>query len=94
MLEEDKRWFIEKVAQHPEYLADTYLPMLESLVKRAEVALDQAIRKEGIEKIKYQMGWLDGVRETCALLGGLRISERKKSPEPGLMARILSMGRT
>lgn len=90
MTENIKRWFIEKVAQNPEFLGDKFLPALERLETKAQSALDQAIRNDGIEKIKYQMGWLDGVREIQALLNGLKMAEGKIPVEPGLMARILA----
>jgi len=83
-----KRWFVERVAQNPEYLATTYLPAMERHMDRAEKSLHQSIRNDDTLRIKYVMGYFDGVKETCALLEGLRTSETRKPVEPGLMARI------
>lgn len=92
MNEQSKRWLIEKIAQEPDFLATYFLPALERLVPKAETARDQANRTGTIEEIKYRMGWLDGVRESCAVLDGLKKSFAKNPDEPGLMARILGKG--
>ena len=82
-----KRWFIEKVAQHPEYLATYYLPQLDRQLKAAVLNRDQAIRKGSIEEIKYAQGLLDGVDSISKVLDGLKTSE-EKSRDPGLVDRI------
>ena len=91
MDEKTKQWFIEKVAQEPEYLSTHFMPAVETSIKKAELELHQAIRKGTTEQIKYAMGWFDGVSEVLKLLGGLRLSQRPKDAEPagpGLMDRI------
>lgn len=92
MKEETRRWFIEKVAQNPEYLERTFLPALERAVHKAEDALRQSIRADDLPKIKYRQGWVDGAQECVLVLDGLRLSEGKKPAEPGLMARIFAGG--
>lgn len=91
MDEKLKTWFIEKIAQNPEYLARTYLPQLEKQLKIAELNRDQANRAGTTEQIKYAQGLLDGVRVVYKMLEGLKISE-EKSRDPGLMDRIFRRG--
>lgn len=91
MDEKIKTWFIEKVAQNPDYLVRTYLPMLEKQIKGIELQRDQAIRSGTTEQIKYAQGLLDGVVVVCKMLEGLKLSE-EKSRDPGLMDRIFRRG--
>lgn len=86
-----KTWFVEKVAQNPEYLGITYLPYIEKQIKNAELNRDQAIRKGKLDDIKYAQGLLDGVLSVGRMLEGLKISE-EKSRDPGLMDRIFRRG--
>lgn len=88
--EETKRWFQEKISQNPEYISRTFLPMLEKTLKKSDDALRESIRRDGIEQMKYRMGWSDGVQHCCAILDGLRISEGRSPAAPGLMERIFS----
>lgn len=87
MTQQIKQWFIDKVAQNPEYLQQRYLPALELEVKKAETRLREANRRSDINEIKYRQGWLDGVEKLCTVLDGLKISEGNPG-SPGLMARI------
>lgn len=90
MTPETKQWFIDKVAQNPEYLQFTYLPALEKEVKKAELRLREANRTEELPGIKYRQGWLDGVEKLATIIDGLKISESKPKSEPGLLARMFS----
>lgn len=86
MTDETKRWFVEKAAQNPEWVLRKYLPEMEKELSRAEVRLHKANREEGIEQIKYRMGWFDGVETCLKMIEGMRSSE--KPVDPGLMDRI------
>lgn len=88
MDEELKNWFIEKVSQNPEYIARTYLPMLEKQVNAAEVQRDQILRNGTIEQIKYAQGLFDGVVTCEKMIKGLKLSEEKSRTDPGLLDRI------
>lgn len=91
MTQETRIWFVEKVAQNPEYLGRTYLPQLEKQLKAAETQRDQVIRSGTTEQIKYAQGLLDGVATVFRMLEGLRTSEEKPR-DPGLMDRIFRRG--
>ena len=91
MTDETKRWFVEKVAQNPEYIHTTFLPAIEKVLARADLALRDAIRKDDPAKMKYRMGWLDGAQDVCSVIDGLKLSDGKPA-EPGLMARIFQRG--
>lgn len=90
MTSENKRWFIEKVAQNPEYLSEAYLPAMERCQAKAESDLRNSIRNDDTLKMKYKMGFFDGVCYALSVIDGLRLTERKPKSEPGLMARIFS----
>lgn len=90
--DESRRWFIEKVAQNPDFLARVFLPQWDIVEKKAETILRDAIRNKPIEEIKYQMGFLDGAQKMCAVIDGLRLSEKKTPVGSGLMTRMFSFG--
>ena len=91
MTDDIKRWFIEKVAQNPEWLGRTYIPEIEKELKKAQVRLHEANRKEDLSTIKYRQGLFDGVETCLKMIEGMKVSE-EKSRDPGLMDRIFRRG--
>lgn len=72
----------------PEILLDR----LERAKTQATIEHERNEREAPLDKIRLSRGKLDGVNKIFEVLDGIRASEKKNPPEPGLMARILKFG--
>jgi len=87
--DETRAWFRHKVGMDPDFVVARYVPEIDRIEAREEHGRDQAIRKGGIEEIKYAQGRLDGVREVAGILNTMRLADTRTPAGPGLTARIL-----